>query len=160
MSGSEDILCELSKNYTHSVKLGNDNKLQVAGRGTVKILFDGIYLTLTDVYFVPELRSNLLSLGQLQEKGLKVVFNEGSCRIFHKDRGLVMKSYMKANRMFTMIGEAVKKRSPAVEKVLQTTSTNLSHLWHRRFGHLNYKALETSQKEEMVQGLPQMVTSN
>lgn len=81
MSGSEEIFSELNKNFSYSVKLGNDSELQVVGKGTMKILFDGIYFTIMNVYFIPELKSNLLSLCQLQEKGLKIVFNKDSCRV-------------------------------------------------------------------------------
>lgn len=46
----------------------------------MKIKLQGVCYVLSDVYYVPDLRNNLLSVGQLQEKGLDVLFKgEGQC---------------------------------------------------------------------------------
>ena len=35
-----------------------------------------------------------------------------------------------------------------------------SKLWHERFGHMNYKYLQELHRDEMVEGLPQIKSSN
>ena len=55
-------------------KLGNNHKLMVGGKGEVKIILKGISYVINDVYYIPELKNNLLSVGQLQERGLDVLF--------------------------------------------------------------------------------------
>lgn len=109
---------------------------------------------LTYVYLVPDLRNNLLSLGQLQEKSLTIVFSEGTCKVYHLEKGFIMRTYMSKNCMFILIAE---RGAVAEASCLQTTSQDIAHLWHKRFGHLSYKGLETLKKENMVQGLPDIV---
>ncbi|GAA0147365.1 hypothetical protein LIER_07085 [Lithospermum erythrorhizon] len=64
MCKDESMFTSLDKIFFHSVKLGNNDKLQVTGRGNVKMQVKGTTYTITDVYFVPSLKSNLLSVGQ------------------------------------------------------------------------------------------------
>ena len=53
------------------------------GNGRVKLLLNGINHIIVEVYYVPNLRNNLLSIGQLQERGLDVLFKDGKCKVFH-----------------------------------------------------------------------------
>ena len=65
------------------MSFGDASKVQVKGRG--KICFfqkDGKEGTMEDVYYVPDLKNNILSMGQLLEKG---------CSVFMKDRMLHLK---------------------------------------------------------------------
>jgi len=50
------------------VKLGNDTTLEVAAKGNIRIQINNTAHVISDVYCVPKLKTNLLSLGQLQEK--------------------------------------------------------------------------------------------
>lgn len=46
--------------------------------------------------------------------------------------------------MFIMIGETiVKKRYASNETCLQVGAQDMFHLWHRRYGQLGHKSLET-----------------
>ncbi|GAA0185989.1 hypothetical protein LIER_33276 [Lithospermum erythrorhizon] len=97
MCNSESLFASLNKDFSHSVKLGNDSKLEVKGKGIVKIVVNGITYAVGEVYFVPDLKNNLLSVGQLQEKGLSVVFKNDKCCLYHPKRGLIMQSTMRSN---------------------------------------------------------------
>lgn len=68
------MFSSLDTTFTHNVKLGNNQKLIVSGKCVVKIILEGISYVVNDVYYVPELKKNLLSVGKLQEKGLDVLF--------------------------------------------------------------------------------------
>lgn len=105
---------------------------------------------MTDVYYVPNLSSNLLSIGQLQEKQLSIIIEDNACRIFHVQRGLVVETQMTKNRMFLI--HAIKK--PISADCLKVEEEDLGTLWHKRFGHLNKKSIQLMQKKEMVKGLP------
>jgi len=74
--------------------------MTVAAGGNIRVCIDGISHTITDVYYVSELKTNLLNLGQLQEKGLAVLIQNDTCKIFHPDHGLLLHTSMKGNRMF------------------------------------------------------------
>lgn len=83
--------------------MGNNTKLDVTGKGSVKLLLNGVNHVVTEVYYIPELRNNLLSIGQLQERGLAILIKGGMCKIFHPEKGLIIQTNMCANRMFILL---------------------------------------------------------
>jgi len=86
MCGYKAMFSDLNLEFRHSVKLGNNTRMNVMGKGSVKILLNGINHVIAEVYYVPDLRNNLLSIGQLQERGLDILFKGGTCKIFHPKR--------------------------------------------------------------------------
>lgn len=153
MSGDKELFTSLNENFKHSVKLGNNSRMEVAGKGNIKLLLNGMMSTITEVYYVPELKNNLLSVGQLQEKGLAILIQGGMCKIYHPEKGLLAESEMSMNRMFILPVRC----SPATqsENCLHLSSVNQSQLWHERYGHLNYRSLKLLYDKRMVIGLPQ-----
>ncbi|KAH0730285.1 hypothetical protein KY289_001473 [Solanum tuberosum] len=79
--------------------------MRVTGKGTVKLFLQGVYYSIGNEYWVPELTNNLLSIGQLQEKGLVVLFKDGACNVHHPQRGKMAESITSANRMFILLVE-------------------------------------------------------
>jgi hypothetical protein len=63
MCGYRGMFSYLDENFQHSVKLGNNSRMAVVGKGRVKLLINGIKHVVNDVYYVPELKNNLLSIG-------------------------------------------------------------------------------------------------
>ncbi|XP_057837949.2 uncharacterized protein LOC131048110 [Cryptomeria japonica] len=64
--GNLEMFSSLDENVKLDVTLGNDNKVSVMGKGSVNILTqmrEKKYIS--DVYFVPGLKHNLMSIGQL-----------------------------------------------------------------------------------------------
>ena len=51
--------------FQHTVKLGNHFRMNVTTRSNVQFVLNGVKHTITDVYYVPEMKTNLLSMGQL-----------------------------------------------------------------------------------------------
>lgn len=153
MSGDKELFTSLNEKFKHSVKLGNNSRMEVAGKGNIKLLLNGMMSTITEVYYVPELKNNLLSVGQLQEKGLAILIQGGMCKIYHPEKGLLVESKMSMNRMFILPARS----SPAMqsENCLLLSSVNQSQLWHERYGHLNYRGLKLLHDKRMVVGLPQ-----
>ena len=45
------------------------------------------------------------------------------------------------------------------QEILSHT-TDVSKIWHERFGHMKYKYLQELHRDEMVEGLPQIISSN
>ncbi|XP_071704492.1 uncharacterized protein [Rutidosis leptorrhynchoides] len=87
MCGDHGTFTELDENFKHTVRLGNDSRLQVHGKERISLPVGGIKYVVRVVYYVPELNNNLLSVGQLQEKGLAILFKHNTCSIFHDQRG-------------------------------------------------------------------------
>jgi hypothetical protein len=84
MSGTKEWMHDYDDSFIESVKLGNDSKMAVMGKGNVKMNIGGKLHIITDVY-IPGLSSNLLSVGQLQQKNLTLVFKHDMCQIIHNE---------------------------------------------------------------------------
>ncbi|KAA3471183.1 Retrovirus-related Pol polyprotein from transposon TNT 1-94 [Gossypium australe] len=50
------------------------------------------------VLYVSELKNNLLSIRQLQEKGLAILFQHDRSKVYHSEKGLIMDTKMSRNR--------------------------------------------------------------
>ena len=68
MCASEGMFSSLDKTFSHIEKLGNNTGRKVMGKGAVKLTLHGVRCTISNVYWGPELKNNLLSVVQLQEK--------------------------------------------------------------------------------------------
>jgi hypothetical protein len=144
MCGDKTLFSELDNSFTESVKLGNNSKLGVQGKGRIRFEVRGIVFVIPEVFYVPDLKNNLLSLGQLQEKGMKVLIKHGKCKIFHASKGLIIESKITQNRMFCVHARCTsegQKRLGAYmtssQKCLQSATIDQSKLWHCRYGHLS-----------------------
>ncbi|GAA0163300.1 hypothetical protein LIER_19199 [Lithospermum erythrorhizon] len=58
---NEELFTSLDKTFQHSVKLGNNSRINIAGKGAVKITLNGTSYAVGNVYYVPDLKNNLLS---------------------------------------------------------------------------------------------------
>ncbi|CAL5326432.1 unnamed protein product [Camellia sinensis] len=151
MCGDKSLFCDLNEDFRQRVKLGNNTRMAVLGKGTVRLTVSGFTHVVSEVFFVPELKNNLLSIGQLQERGLTILIQHGKLKIYHPEKGLIIQSEMTTNRMFVLLANSLSPK-PAC---LYTSTQDLAHLWHCRYGHLSYKGLRTLQFKKMVHGIPQ-----
>ena len=70
----------LDMSFSHSAKLGNNTRIEVRGKEQVKLMFNGGAYVISEVYYMPELKNNLLSLGKLQKKGLSILIQSDVCK--------------------------------------------------------------------------------
>nr|KYP40819.1 Retrovirus-related Pol polyprotein from transposon TNT 1-94 [Cajanus cajan] len=152
MCGVKRWFIDLDEQFREVVKLGDGRTLSVMGRGNVKLCVEGRIQIITGVYYIPNLMNNLLSIGQLQQKKLKIIFDDDKCRVYHKEKGLLMTSYMANNRMFPI------KAKPVITEAacIQTSNVDSTEMWHKRYGHLSYGGLKLLNQKAMVKGLPEL----
>ncbi|CAM8936993.1 unnamed protein product [Rhodiola kirilowii] len=125
MSGRKELFSRFDESARPEVSFGNKSQIQVTGKGDIQIQTnDGTFATITNVYYVPVLCWNLLSLGQLSERGDSISIRDGLCTIEGKDWRIVAKVPMMKNQMFPWI---LKK---GVEVNFQTMVRDSSWLWH------------------------------
>lgn len=161
MCSDKTMFTELDAGFQTTVKLGNNTRMQVCGKGSVKMEVDGFSCTVTDVYCVPELKNNLLSMGQLQEKGLDILIGSGKCKIHHPTKGLIIQTEMTANRMFVLFAKRFSGAHQARQDICFNTSSNAkiqdpAYLWHCRLGHISNTNLQVLQNNNLVTGLPEL----
>ncbi|TXG56964.1 hypothetical protein EZV62_018277 [Acer yangbiense] len=149
MCGEKEMFTQLDESFTSSVKFGNDTTVPVMGKGKISItLKDGSQNAISDVLFVPNLHKNLLSVGQLSEKGYDIWIHEGICTINSAQKGLIAKVKMSQNRLFPLLINS--DSLPCFSSVM----CDENWLWHMRFGHVNFGSLKQLASRKMVSGLP------
>ncbi|XP_073121219.1 uncharacterized protein [Henckelia pumila] len=85
MTGSRSLFKELDETYKIKVRLGDDKQMQVEGKGTAEVIDgNGNIKLLYNVYFIPDLTQNILSVGQLMGSGYSIFFYDNSCVIRDK----------------------------------------------------------------------------
>lgn len=66
MTGDRSYFTMLDETITRNVKFGDDSRIDIKGKGSISFIFkDGVKKTMSNVYFIPALRSNIISLGQV-----------------------------------------------------------------------------------------------
>lgn len=152
MCGDSSLFNEIEKGLNKTVRLGIHTQMKVVGKGSVRLLIEGVSHLVQDVFYVPDLKNNLLSIGQLQEKGLAILLKSNQCRIYHPLKGLIITCNMTSNRMFVLLSN--KHSNNQAVMCFQADTQDSTMLWHRRYGHLSYTGLKTLKNKEMVRGLP------
>ena len=155
MCGQKELFAELDETVNGEVIFGDSSKIPVKGKGKIMILLkNGDKKYIHDVYYIPALKSNIISLGQLLEKGYDIHMRENSLTIRNQVQELIAKVDMTKNRLFTL------DMQTDVQKCLQSDLKNDSQLWHLRFGHLGFIGLNLLSKAKMVNGLPKINQPN
>ena len=150
MTGSKAAFAELDGEVTGSVKFGDGSRVTIRGQGTVIFRCkNGEQRALTDVYYILQLRSSIVSLGQLDERGSEVLIKDGVLRIRDRERRLLAKVNRSRNCLYLL---DLKVEQPVC---LAAQSGEEAWLWHTRYGHLSFEALGRLGK--MVRGLPHIV---
>jgi len=125
MNGNKLWFAELDEGFKHSIKLGNNSRITVLGKGCVKLNVAGVMQKIGGAYYIPELKNNLLNMGQLQEKGLAILIPNNTCKLFHPTRGLIIEMVMTSNRMFIMLATMPPKESIAFFQTSEEGETQL-----------------------------------
>ncbi|XP_073302980.1 uncharacterized protein [Primulina huaijiensis] len=133
MTSKLDSFVELDRNFSSEVKLGDDKIQKVEGKGTIEVHSkQGNKKHISDVLYVPNLAQNLLSVGQLIQKGYLIHFGDNACMIIDKKQNLtVAKIDMASNKVFCLIMPFDKSFA------LKHETYHDSYLWHLRYGHLS-----------------------
>jgi transposase InsO family protein len=105
---------------------------------------------LADVYYIPSLRSNIISVGQLDEGGYKIAISHGVMTIHDPVQSLLARVKRSDNRLYTGI---LTHDAPVC---LMTRSEDTTWRWHARFSHLHFRALHALSRKGMVHGMPEV----
>ncbi|KAM1349487.1 hypothetical protein ACFX10_003613 [Malus domestica] len=106
MRGKKEIFSKFNDNFRESVKLGNNSRLDVQEKRNMHMEVNGIMQVITNMFYMPDLKNNLLSIGQLKEKGLTIIMQHDKCKVFHLERGLIMEIAMAAKRMLIILARS------------------------------------------------------
>ena len=150
MTGDCAAFAELDSSIVGTVKFGDGSRVDICGQGTVLFIYkSGEHRSITGVYYIPRLNTQILSLGQFDENGCQTLIKGGILRLRDRERRLLVKVEREPNRMYKM---AVRVAQPVCLAV--HAGSDSAWTWHARFGHLNFDRLRQLATGGMVRGLP------
>lgn len=149
MCRDKDFFISINETSLKSVIVANGIEMKVHGEGVGQIdVYDEnserVKLKLSNVLFVPELESNLVSVGKLNSKGVEVLFKDSSCGLFYKRQSVA--TARKIGDVYEL--SVVKERSHFVRSA---HNVNCQHIWHKRFGHRDLQVITDIIKGELAE---------
>ncbi|KAL4292111.1 hypothetical protein GQ457_14G000650 [Hibiscus cannabinus] len=153
MTGDKEKLQNMSE-YKGScvVVTTNNSKLPIAhvGNTVVSPQNNDTEMPLQNVYHVPGVKKNLLSVAQLTSAGHIVIFGPHDVKVYNnleiKDEPL-----MKGQRL-----ESIYVMSAEAAYVDKTRRNETADLWHMRLSHVSYSKLDVMMNNSMLKGLPKL----
>jgi len=103
MPGRREFFSDLDTDVGGSVRFGDSSAVEIKVMGSV--IFStksGEHRMLTGVYYIPALRNSIISLGQLDENGSRVVIDSGVLHIWDHRRQLLPRVDRGKNRLYIL----------------------------------------------------------
>ena len=101
MTGNKAYFYELNEQVTGTVKFGDESCIDIRGKGSVLIEGKtGEQRLLTDVYYIPSLQCNIISLGQATEGGCEIHMKHDLLTMKDDTGKLLMKVTRTKNRLY------------------------------------------------------------
>ena len=119
------------------------SKFVTRGIGTVDILR---LLVFEDVWYVDGLKANLLSISQICDNRLNVLFTKYECEILDGGGDCMCVGVRTTDNCYGL--------TPSISNKCFSAKINQVDLWHQRLGHASHKQLEKISKCDVVVGLP------
>lgn len=143
MTGNED--------YLEKLELIRGGKVTFGDGGQGKIRAIGITSRpdvpkLSNVYFVEGLKANLISVSQLCDEGLEVIFNSKECRAVDARNNVVLRGIRSGNNCYLW----------RPSNVCFAAAESKLDLWHKKLGHMNTNGLFRLVNAEVVRGVPDL----
>nr|GFA48364.1 zinc finger, CCHC-type [Tanacetum cinerariifolium] len=149
MTGVREHFKELDEKVSGKVRFEDGSYIEIKGKGSILIEGDDEKQRIISyVYYIPSLKSNLLSLGQFTKIGCKVVMEDDELRLYDMDNKIFMKVTRHRNRLYKAnlrIGTPV---------CLIANLKDDTWLWHARLRHLNFESLRSMAQRDLVHGIP------
>ncbi|KAE8723067.1 PLAC8 family protein [Hibiscus syriacus] len=153
MTGDKQKLQNLSEyNGGRVVVTADNSRLPITHIGKIIVTprYNTNQVQLQDVYHVPGMKKNLLSVGQLTSSGHYVLFGPQDMKVY-RDVKISETPTMEGRRL-----ESIYVMSAESSYVDMTRKNETSDLWHMRLGHVSYSKLSVMVKKSMLKGLPQL----
>lgn len=134
MTARQDWLENFNAENNKSINVANGNVMQ--GKGTASVFIpikNDKKINLETVIYAPELSANLLSVSQIVKRNKTVLFDINGCKILNKSINVP-----KSSVIVTAKEENGLYRLDTEEVFVCKTNLDITNLWHRRLGHLNY----------------------
>ncbi|GJY23785.1 zinc finger, CCHC-type containing protein [Tanacetum coccineum] len=151
MTGTKSHFRDIDESITGRVRFGDGSYVEIKGRGSILLgCKNNEQKIVSDIYYIPNLRSNILSLGQLTEIGCKIIMDGNKLTLYDKNKKLLIKVERSKNRLYSI---TLQIEAPIC---LLANVDNQAWLWHARLGHLNFDDINKMTRKGLVEGIPRI----
>ena len=152
MSGNHIFFRDLDEGITGKVRFGYDSRIDIKGKGSIRFRMEGgEKKILNDVYYIPVLKSNIMSLGQATEAGCEISMKDNVLRLLDQSGQLMIQTSRSRNRLYKVVLQA------DTIQCLQVKTSTESSKWHARLGHVNTEIMKLVINKEIVDGIPSLM---
>lgn len=164
-SGATEHICNDERLFDKLVPMAQPMDIAVAKSGewvTAKLAGDvsvisvledeSIEAKVMDVVYIPEARANLFSISKVESAGMRVVFEAGRVEILRDS--VVVATGKRRDKLYELNFYTPKGMCDSLYFSGQINKAN--ELWHRRFGHLGERNLNSLLSGELVNGMKAM----
>ncbi|XP_062103169.1 uncharacterized protein LOC133814190 [Humulus lupulus] len=130
MTGNKHLLTNILSYVEGYVTFGDGSKGRIMGRG--KLHLHGLP-PLENVLYVEGLKANLISVSQICDEGCMVLFSKTDCTVVSTS-GIHVLTRIRSNDKCYLL---------RTNLVCNEAKTDETEQWHYKFGHLNYRDLES-----------------
>lgn len=147
-SGASDHLVNTEKHFSNSITLSSPITINIAKKEESLVATKmGTIVTkeckLLNVLYVPNLRSNLLSINRLENSGFGVMFQNNRVVIYRK-KGQILKTGYKRNNLYEM--EFFMKKNVEAHTAYSSNEKN----WHEALGHASTEKLKELKRRKLI----------
>ncbi|XP_013632817.1 PREDICTED: uncharacterized protein LOC106338363 [Brassica oleracea var. oleracea] len=101
MTGNRRYFAKFDKSITGKIKFGDDSRINIKGKGSIELIDqNGEIRTMADVYFTPDLKSSIISLGQVTESGCDVRLKDEYLTMHDCDSKLLVRAIRSKKRLY------------------------------------------------------------
>jgi hypothetical protein len=143
------VFFELDRVVWGIIKFGDGSVVNICDKGTV--IFSGHHgehKVLMGMYWIPRLKNSIISVGQMDEGGSRVLIEGGVLLIWDCQRCLLAWVQRIENRMYRLEPQVTRP----IYLALAVHQNDDAWRWHER-RHANFRSKEKMGRMEMVRGL-------
>ncbi|CAK1587338.1 unnamed protein product [Parnassius mnemosyne] len=139
MTKHNNLFIEETTPHIKNIKVANNKTLSVLSSGKISLsVYDGRGqqndILFTNVLYVPELATNLLSVSQIINNGGQVKLNKSGCVILNRKNDIVATA--------SLINNMYRLNVPGGYTCISDIIEQDTYLWHQRMGHLNFQSMK------------------
>ena len=131
MSSSPNVIPSRTPSSLLTIYTANGSSMHVSHQGTISTP----NLSVSNVYHIPQLTHNLLSVGQLTELGFSLTFSSNGVVVQDPQTGQIIGTARKVGRLFELISLHLPSSHLSAPTVSGTSHSSSLALWHSLLGH-------------------------
>ncbi|XP_073222511.1 uncharacterized protein [Cicer arietinum] len=150
MTSHKEWLVDIDTSRRSKIMFADDKTLEAEDARNMVIRRRNVKIMVIDnVLYVIGMKNNLLSIGQLIQKGFQMIMKNDALEIYDGQKKMILKVPLSKNRTFVINIQAA-----CIQCLKAVSSIDESWLWHLMFGHLNFRSLQQLGPKKMVNGIP------